>query len=554
MTCSFSKEFSSSSYTGVENAFIKEYLPIATGEAVKVYLYGLFACQNPSFDLSLNDLSSFLKLSNEEVIDCFKFWEEFGLCAILSQNPLSVVYYPVRQTANAKPKKIKAEKYSEFTKSLQALIPTRMIGTAEYSEYFNIMETYAIKPEAMLLIVSYCVGIKGQEISYRYVSKVAKDFGERGINTVEKIENELSAYVLRTSEINKILSALSLKRKAEIDDLNLLKKWTEELGFETDNIIFAASRLKKGSMQKLDELILELYSMKAFSKEEIEGYAEKKSFSYNLAVRINKALSVYMEVLDPVVDNYVNKWLSYGYTDDSLLYVANHLFKQGKNTLQIMDQTVESLRNQGYVTLTAVNDYFESVKITDAFIEKVLSASGISRKATDWDRENYKTWKTWNFSDEMILRAAGMSSGKSSPLQYMNGILSNWKNSGTFTISQTEQIKDELTPENYNKEYQLRREKAISRAQKNLEKALSIDGFKEVYSRLNSIEKDLAFADVDGDEAALLALEKEKSDLIEKRDALLMSASLKAKDLMPNYKCKKCNDTGYVGTKRCDCY
>ena len=47
MTCSYSKEFSASAFTGVENAFVTEYLPIASGDAVKVYLYGLFLCQNP---------------------------------------------------------------------------------------------------------------------------------------------------------------------------------------------------------------------------------------------------------------------------------------------------------------------------------------------------------------------------------------------------------------------------------------------------------------------------------------------------------------------------
>ena len=67
MTCSFSKEFSTSSYTNVENAFIYQYLPVSDGNAVKVYLYGLFLCQNPSFDQPLSSIASALQMEEKEV-------------------------------------------------------------------------------------------------------------------------------------------------------------------------------------------------------------------------------------------------------------------------------------------------------------------------------------------------------------------------------------------------------------------------------------------------------------------------------------------------------
>ena len=38
--CSFAKEYSGAATTDIENIFIYEYLPDASGEAVKVYLYG----------------------------------------------------------------------------------------------------------------------------------------------------------------------------------------------------------------------------------------------------------------------------------------------------------------------------------------------------------------------------------------------------------------------------------------------------------------------------------------------------------------------------------
>lgn len=560
MTFSFDKEFSAAQYTSLENGFILEYLPQASGDAVKVYLYGLYLCANPQQNSDLKDIASALSLSEETVMDCFTFWEEFGLVTVLSKEPLSVKYLPVRAAAYTKPRKYKAEKYTDFTKGVQALLPDRMISTGEYTEYFNIIEVYGIKPEAMLMIIKYCTDKKGGDVSYRYVAKVAKDFGTRGITTVEKVEKELSSYILRTSEIEKILSALSVKRAPDIEDLNYYKKWTNELSFDSENVVFAAKTLKKGSMAKLDSFLNELYSMKCFSKEEIEAYVAKKQSVYNLALKINKSLSVYIDVIETEIENYISKWLSYGFGEDALLYVASRCFLSGNNNLQYMDSLIEELRLKGFIDLSAVGDYFEMTKRTDEFISKILVTCGLTRRPTPWDRENLSIWRGWNFSDDMILEAAKIASGKTSPVAYINGVLSNWKNKGVFTLSALAEQpaaekgrSDEMTPEDYNREYEKRRAVALARAQKNVEKAMSLNGFAEVYERLFSIEKDLAFAELSGNAEALSALEKEKKDINRRAEKMLAEAGLTLSDLSPRYACEKCNDTGYVGTHRCDC-
>ncbi len=556
MTCSFSKEFSSGSFTSIENAFITEYLPISTGQAVKVYLYGLFLCQHPEKDQPLDQIAKSLQLTEEDVKKAFSYWEEFGILSVVSQQPFAVQYQPIRIGIGSKPRKYKAEKYTDFTKCVQSLIPDRMISTSEYSEYFMIMETYSIKPDALLMIIKYCLDSKGTDITYRYISKVAKDFGHRGINTVDKVEKELSSYVARTAVLEQIFNALSLKRSVDIEDSNLLKKWTQELSFDTENIIFAASKLKKGSMAKLDEFLLELFALKSFSKQEIAEYMDKKKAIYELAIKINKALSIYVDVIDTVVDTYTKKWLSYGFEEQALLFIASTCFKTGKNTLQDMDQLVETLRNRGFITISAVGDYFENIKRTDEFISKILLTVGLNRKPNPWDRDNLNIWKNWNFSDDMIIEAAKLSAGKSSPIAYMNGVLSNWKNNEIFTVNNisTSQNAVDNTQEAYNREYERRRTIAISRAQKNNEIASAIDGFMAVYGRFNGIEKDLAFAEIANDSDKLRALETEKLELSNKINTLLKTKGLTLEDLSPRYACEKCNDTGYVGTHRCDCF
>ena len=46
--CSYSSGLSLNGYTVIDNTFLNEFLPQATGEDVKVYLYGLNLCTNPN--------------------------------------------------------------------------------------------------------------------------------------------------------------------------------------------------------------------------------------------------------------------------------------------------------------------------------------------------------------------------------------------------------------------------------------------------------------------------------------------------------------------------
>ena len=83
---------------------------------------------------------------------------------------------------------------------------------------------------------------------------------------------------------------------------------------------------------------------------------------------------------------------------------------------------------------------------------------------------------------------------------------------------------------------------------------MKVDGVKSILSRLGGIEKELAYAECENDTTTLNNLKMEKSELISKVDELLKPLKIDITDLSPKYFCSKCNDTGYVGTHRCDCF
>ena len=155
-------------------------------------------------------------------------------------------------------------------------------------------------------------------------------------------------------------------------------------------------------------------------------------------MKINKALGVYYETLDAVVDNYTAPWTAFGFDEESLLFIANYCFKKRRNTLENMDEIVKFFHKSGVIGYDAVAEYFVALSEDEKFLSSVLAEAGISRKPTAWDRENLKQWRAWNFSEEMILEAARLAAGKNGPVPYMNAVLGAWKQKGIYSKEQIE--------------------------------------------------------------------------------------------------------------------
>lgn len=86
-------------------------------------------------------------------------------------------------------------------------------------------------------------------------------------------------------------------------------------------------------------------------------------------------------------------------------------------------------------------------------------------------------------------------------------------------------------------------------ARQNLIKAYSCAEFKQLYSQKRELEIQIAKKQAYGESYN----SKELVLLSQKLELLLKSLGLNGTDIMPNYECKECNDTGYKNGLLCDC-
>lgn len=550
---SVSDEVAKKSFTSVENKFITKYLPVLEPISVKVYLYSLYLYQNGQTSVTLYDLANSLQITEDALKEYFKYLEEFELVSITSFIPFEVKILDAENVYGT-PKKFRPEKYSDFTKSVQNIIKGRMISPNEFREYFYLLEEYRFDQNALIMIINYCVNLKGEDIRFAYIKKVAKSFADEGITTAKKVDEKLSAYTSTTPALIKLFNAVGINRQPDIDDDRLYKKWTSDMSFDESAILATAKCFKAKSVERIDAALEELYKNRKFDAKEIEDYCNTKNSIHTLTLEIAKNLGVYIQNSAPYVENYSNVWCNYGYSFESLKVLSTYCFKQGKNSFEDMNNLIQKLYDEGIVADVSVEGYVTEKAEEDKIIKEILSVCGFTRKIIDWDRQCLSRWRSWNFSDEMLFEAAKLSSGKSNPMAYMNGILSAWKTEGVFSTDKI--AAQSSTPEKpaatasrdrraeIERHYYELRSAAEERAEKALSRATADKVYGELRKELNSLSIQLAFAEIQ-DPAKAKELSAKIEDLEAKADLRLKELGIDKTELTPSYSCSICNDTGY---------
>ena len=573
--CTFSKDLDNG-YTIVDNKFITKYLPEADGFAVKVYLYGLYLCENRETEFGISSMAEVLKTTEEKIRQAFAFWEDYDLVEILAKDPFTVQYLPVR-TAVGRPKKIRYEQYADFNKELQRKMQKvgKFVSANDYVKYMHFLEETTLQPQALLLIVEYCINKQGETVSPSYIFNKAKKLIRGGLTTYEQVEKELSNYNAHEGDLLAIFTAMGgFQHTPDEGDYSLYAKWTETLGFTKDGVLAAARKLKRGNMTSLDITLTELAEKGKTDAAEIERYLTERENLISLTFRIGRKLGAKIQNPAPYVDEYVEKWFTYGFEENSLLDIALLCMRTERGDFNSMHDLVQKLFTDGIVTKEAVKEFLKEKNKDLKLFTKLREICGsVRNNATNLSLVT--TWREWGFNEDMVLEAARRSAASASPIPYMNKILSDWKRAEIYAVKDIpenkttgagtsstpisrgfvnpiiEAVNAKADRERY---YAMLREKAQSRADKFVAKANKNDRFKQLTTELSKMEIALAKAEV-FEPNKLPALTEQKAELLRERRSLLEQMGIDESQLVPQFSCVKCSDTGFLPSGvACNCY
>lgn len=566
----YSKEFTENMYTTVENKFITKYLPQADGDAVRAYLYGLYLC-GVKDDFDAHAMAKLLKIDYPRLQEIFGFWEECDLVRVLSKDPLFVEYLPVSSSVG-RPKPLRAEKYSEFNRELLKQLSKvgKDFKPYEHQRILEFLENYPMEQQAFLLISEYCAKKDGEKLSSQHILNKAKKLCDEHKYTFEQVERELADFNENERELSRIYSILGIYRKPQESDYVYLDRW-REAGMSEKAVYAAASALGKGTVKTLDALITELIEKGALSEKDAKEYLARRAMTAELVFGVARKLGVKVQNPRAYIEEYAEKWLERGYEPESLVKLAGFCFKLGYD-FQGMDGVVKSLYEAGIVDEDGVTNYLAAREKELKLLESIQTVCGVVKKTMN-ALDMVAAWRSWEFSDKMILEAAKRSTGASAPLSYMNKLLSEWKRTGVKDVAsipeRTAQTsgnvqtrptfkseKDIAADMRSDREhyYAVLRQKAQEKAESNRRLAESDREFTEADTAIKRGEIELARAEVFSPDRAE-SLRRELQEWQQKRKRALTRLSLTEASLQPEYRCKKCSDTGFLPDGRaCDCY
>ena len=286
-----SPEASLDGSVNVETKFIVEYMPYADGDYVKVYLYALsLASRKSDPDDSTERLARRLNLDKETVDAAFDYWTEQGLLSKLGDE---VTFLSLRNT-RPKIKKYDVDKYREFNRLSQQYIAARQISPNEYNEYYALMEKLDLEWQAMVLIVKYCVNLKGDNVSCPYILAVARNLAEDGYRTASDVENRLEEYGVYYNDILKVYGVMG-KKRPDHEATNYYKKWALEYKYDLDFIVGVAQSSKAKTVAALDGKLTKYHELGFDSYKQVESYETEQAELIRFARKLNKTLGIYNE-------------------------------------------------------------------------------------------------------------------------------------------------------------------------------------------------------------------------------------------------------------------
>ncbi len=438
--CKYSTEYIASSKTELDNIFINDYLPFAQPEQVVVYVYGLYLCSSNAFDNSLSNMAKSLNMSEEDVVAAFEYWEEQGLVQIFRKDPLEITFIPLKNVLSAN-KLYKPDKYTIFNQQANEIfMGKRSISKHEYQEYYDFLERYHFEQEALLMIMKYCVETKQSAVSYNYILTVARNWANEGITNTLQVEERLSKFEEASGDLKTIFVTAGIKRSPYVEERATINKWLSDWDFNLETILYVIKNFKgknRFSIEKCDEKLQKYYEMKLFSKQEIENFEKEKQELFVLAKDINRALGLYYENLEPIVENYILKWINLGFDKNLLLEIAEYCFKSSIRTLEGMDKLISKFYKLGLLTIEAFHEYMGGLVAENEKLQNLLDLMSLKRIVNYADRENYKIWKeNWHLGDELIKYGASLAKDKTSPMKYLSKILADWHEKGIRTVDE----------------------------------------------------------------------------------------------------------------------
>lgn len=242
-------------YVQVPVSFITKHLKEANGAFVKVYLYILKLAAERK-NMSFADIARELNLIESDVLNAVDYWKKAGVLkedgdsiAVLNKERKEAdepVFSREEKRGGQKPvydsiqvaKRIADDAALSDMMRLSQDIFGRILTTTEMESVFWFYDGLKFSPEAILLLLEYCVS-KGKT-SMKYIEKVAVSWSEKGAVEADRVCEIIKEDEQRTGYLYSVRKVLGIADRAlSQSEEKYLMKWRNDRNMSEEMIALA---------------------------------------------------------------------------------------------------------------------------------------------------------------------------------------------------------------------------------------------------------------------------------------------------------------------------
>ncbi|MBE5776162.1 MAG: hypothetical protein E7326_01485 [Clostridiales bacterium] len=424
--------------TVVENLFIREYLPAAKGDYVKVYLWGLHKCQHPEENYGTREMAAELEMTLPQVQSALRYWERRGLVTCVSQEPEVYMFHsPMQRKTTTGLMNTQDSEFAVFAESVYTILADkRKVSPNDISRMWEWVQDIGLPPEAVLMLISHTVNAPVAHFSMKRMEGMALLMKENKVQTVEDAEmflrNEMSVH----KGVQELLRHLGKRsRFPSEDEMALYRKWRFEWQFDQEALLSACRETVKGepTFAYLDGILKGIRArsesrtggaVDAFLQEESDEGAKAQEVMDALGMRASRVQAV----------NFYRQWRRHMPHD--VVLCAASLCHRTRDKAANMEDLLSKWQDMGMDTMDKVQPYVDRLNRLNAALRKVFEALGYRSAIAESDRLLYEKWESMGFDEALILEGAAIAHGaEGNKLRYMDALMENWHRDGVRDLA-----------------------------------------------------------------------------------------------------------------------
>ena len=441
---SLSDKFASFGSTAVDNQFLLEFMPNATGDQVKVYLYGLMACTCQMADMAIPQIAHDLGLTADAVMSAYRHWERVGLVERTGDNPVSFRYLPPNASIFTGSVPPVDRSYESFTDSVLAIFGTdyRLHGK-RIIQFYEWVTELKLPEEVVLMLIRHMISIHGKEFSFQTADKLAAELAREGVHTIEDAETALTRNRKALETSRAVLRRLNLRREPTEPELEMCTKWMQEWTYTPEAILAACDQTTAAVTPSFKYLDGILEKRRSAPGKSVSGPAFEKKVAEDEQRR--EPLRKVYEALGRGA-NAINAgslqvyWqLRQTFDDPEVIQYAATLCGKANGRLEDVVTMVTSWKKRGIVDKAGAEAYVNSFNDEKRLLTELGEIWGIRAPSGEVNHKLIRKWRDGGMPDEVTLYVSRQMHVDGKHMPYLDAILTSYLKTGILTVAAAEE-------------------------------------------------------------------------------------------------------------------